>query len=77
RRVRFGYDRIAHRAAENGCEIVVVNPNSRSPQQERVANRLSMVPTFSGRWYGMRKYKKPWREDDPEYPVQEPKELLQ
>ncbi|EQD63337.1 Resolvase domain protein, partial [mine drainage metagenome] len=36
RRVRFGYDRIERRAAENGCEIVVVNPNSRSPQQERV-----------------------------------------
>ncbi len=34
RLVRFGYDLIAHLASENGCEIVVVNQNSLSPQQD-------------------------------------------
>lgn len=33
RLARFGYDRIAHRASENGC--AVVNQNARSPQQDK------------------------------------------
>jgi len=77
RLVRFGYDLIAHIAAENGCEIVVVNQNSLSPQQEMVEDLLSIVHTFSCRLYGMRKYKKQLREDYPEYKVKEPKDILQ
>ncbi|ACK79437.1 transposon, resolvase [Acidithiobacillus ferrooxidans ATCC 23270] len=77
RLVRFGYDLIMHLATENGCEIVVVNQNSLSPQQEMVEDLLSIVHTFSCRLYGMRKYKKQLREDYPEYKVAEPKELLQ
>ena len=77
RLVRFGYDLIAHLASENGCEIVVVNQNSLSPQQEMVEDLLSIVHTFSCRLYGMRKYKKQLREDYPEYPMKEPKDILQ
>lgn len=77
RLVRFGYDLIDHIATENGCEIVVVNQNSLSPQQEMVEDLLSIVHTFSCRLYGMRKYKKQLRADYPEYKVKEPKELLQ
>ncbi|MHB8255284.1 MAG: IS607 family transposase [Acidiferrobacter sp.] len=77
RLARFGYDLIGHLATENGCEIVVVNQNSLSPQQEMVEDLLSIVHTFSCRLQGMRKYKKQLREDYPEYRVTEPKELLQ
>ncbi|HUW99260.1 MAG TPA: IS607 family transposase [Acidiferrobacter sp.] len=77
RLTRFGYDLIGHLATENGCEIVVVNQNSLSPQQEMVEDLLSIVHTFSRRLYGMRKCKKQLREDYPEYRVTEPKELLQ
>ncbi len=34
RLVRFGFDLIAHIAEESGCEIVVVNQPSCSPEQE-------------------------------------------
>lgn len=77
RLVRFGYDLIAHLASENGCEIVVVNQASLSPQQEMVEDLLAIVHTFSCRLYGMRKYKQALREDYPEYKVKEPRELLQ
>ncbi|WP_276968335.1 IS607 family transposase, partial [Metallibacterium scheffleri] len=77
RLVRFGYDLITHFATENGCEIVVVNQNSLSPQQEMIEDLRSIVHTFSCRLYGMRKYKKQLREDYPEYQVKEPREILQ
>lgn len=77
RLARFGYDLIAHLAAENGCEIVVANQDSLSPQQEMVEDLLSIVHTFSCRLYGMRKYKKQIRDDYPEHKLKEPKEILQ
>jgi len=73
---RFGYDRIMHLASENGYEIVVVNQNSLSPQQEMVEDLLSIVHTFSCRLYGIRKHKKQLREDYPEHKVKEPKDII-
>jgi len=58
RLVRFGFDYFVHMAAENGCEVVVVNQQSFSPQQEMVEDLLAIVHTFSCRLYGLRKYKK-------------------
>ena len=58
RLVRFGYDYFEHMASENGCEIVVVNQESLSPQQEMVEDLMTIVDTFSCRLYGLRKYKK-------------------
>lgn len=77
RLLRFGYDLIEHMAAENGCEMIVVNQNSLSPPQEMHEDLLSIVHTFSCRFYGMRRYKKQLREDYPDYQMKEPKELLQ
>jgi predicted site-specific integrase-resolvase len=74
RLVRFGFDLLLHLAQENGCEIVVVNQESLSPQQEMVEDLLSIVHTFSCRLYGMRKCKKQIKEDYPN--SKEPKELL-
>ena len=36
RLARFGLDYLNHAAAKNGCEILVVNQESLSPQQEMV-----------------------------------------
>jgi len=57
RLVRFGFDLIDHVAKMNGCNIVVVNQTSLSPQQEMVEDLLSIVHIFSCRLYGLRSYK--------------------
>ena len=58
RLARFGFDLPDHLTRENGCEIIVANQESLSPEQEMVEDLLSIVHTFSGRLDGMRKYKK-------------------
>jgi len=58
RLVRFGFDLPDHLSREHGCEIVVLNQESLSPEQEMVEDLLAMVHTFSCRLYGMRKYRK-------------------
>ena len=74
RLVRFGFDLLEHLACEQGCELVVVNQESLSPEQEVVEDLLAIVHTFSCRLYGRRKYKKQIKDDYPE--SKEPKELL-
>lgn len=58
RLARFGFEFFDHLASKNGCEIVVVNQESLSPQQEMVEDLMSIIHTFSCRLYGLRKYKK-------------------
>ncbi len=77
RLMRFGFDLFHHIAAENGCEVVVVNQESLSPQQEMVEDLMAIVHTFSCRLYGMRKYKSEIKNDFPEYKLVTPKESLQ
>lgn len=77
RLLRFGFDLFHHVAAENGCEIVVVNQESMSPQQEMVENLMAIVQTFSCRLYGMRKYKGEIKSDFPEYRLSATEGVLQ
>ena len=58
RLVRFGFDFVQHLADRHGCKIEVVNQESLSPQEEMTEDLLAIVPTFSCRLYGMRKYRK-------------------
>lgn len=58
RLARFGFDYFTHFAEENGCEIVVANQKTLSPEQEMVEDLLAIVHCFSSRLYGLRKYKK-------------------
>lgn len=58
RLVRFGFDYFEHLAITKGSEIVVVNQESLSPQQEMVEDLMAIIHTFSSRLYGLRKYKK-------------------
>lgn len=55
---RFGFDFFDSFAMSHGCEIIVVNQTSLSPQQEMVEDLMAIIHTFSCRLYGLRKYKK-------------------
>jgi predicted site-specific integrase-resolvase len=77
RLMRFGFDLFHHMATENGCEIVVMNQESHSPQQEMVEDLMAIVHTFSCRLYGMRKYKKQIQEDFAEHKIGQVRDDLQ
>ena len=62
RLVRFGYDFFEIFAQKHGCEIVVVNQEQLSPQQEMVEDLMAIVHCFSSRLYGLRNYKKKIKE---------------
>ncbi len=62
RLVRFAYDFIEEFASWYGCEIIVANQESLSPQQEMVEDLMSIIHCFSCRLYGLRSYKKQIRQ---------------
>ena len=45
-----------------GCEIIVANQESLSPQQELVEDLMAIIHCFSGRLYGLRNYSKEIKE---------------
>src|SRR5262249_35999549 len=70
RLARFGFEHLEHVAASNGCAIVIANQESvianqesLSPQRERVEDLLAIVPTFSRRLDGLRRYDKTLRDE--------------
>ena len=77
RLTRFGFDLVSHIATQNGCEIVVMNQESLSPQQEMVEDLMAIVHTFSGRLDRLHKYKKQIQEDFLEYKITPIKDELQ
>ena len=62
RLTRFGFDWFAHYAASNGCEVLVLNQEHLSPEQEMVQDMLAIVHCFSSRIYGLRSYNKVLKE---------------
>jgi predicted site-specific integrase-resolvase len=58
RLARFGFEMVDNLAKQYGCEILVVNREELSPQQEMVEDLMSIIHTFSCRLCGLRKYKK-------------------
>ena len=62
RLARFGYDLLEHLCKVNGCDLVVMNQESLSPEQEMVQDMLAIVHCFSARLYGLRNYRKALRE---------------
>lgn len=56
--IRFGYDWFERFLKSNGVEIIVVNNEAASPEQELVNDLISIIHVFSCRIYGLRKYKK-------------------
>ena len=62
--IRFGYDWFESFLAKFNVEIIVVNNESLSSQEELVQDIISILHIFSCRIYGLRKYKKKIREDE-------------
>lgn len=58
RLVRFGYEYFEAFCERHNCEIVVINGESLSPEQELVRDLIAIVTVFSARLHGLRSYKK-------------------
>lgn len=55
---RFGFDWFERFINKCGGEIIVVNNEKLSPQEELIQDLISIIHVFSCRIYGLRKYKK-------------------
>ena len=62
--VRFGYSWFDNFLKSKGSEIVVVNNQTLSPQQELVEDLISIIHIFSCRIDGLKKYKKNIKNDE-------------
>jgi putative resolvase len=58
RLVRFGFPWFERFCAEHGTELLVLNNEQLSPEQEMVEDLLTIVHCFSTRLYGLRNYRK-------------------
>ena len=58
RLTRFGFEWFEHFARMNGCELLVLNQERLSPEQEMVQDLMTIVHCFSSRLYGLRNYRK-------------------
>jgi putative resolvase len=56
--IRFGFEWFDNYCKDHGCEIVVVNLQSLSPEEEVTQDLLTIIDCFSSRLYGLRRYKK-------------------
>lgn len=55
---RFGFELIQHLCEKNNTEIIILNNESISPEQEMVNDLMTIIHCFSSRLYGLRNYKK-------------------
>jgi len=62
RLTRFGYEWFERFCRQHGCEILVLNQEHLSPEQELVQDLLTITHVFSARLYGLRNYRKKLRE---------------
>lgn len=58
RLVRFGFPWFERFCTEHGTELLVLNQQQLSPEQEMVQDLLTIVHCFSARLYGLRNYRK-------------------
>lgn len=58
RLVRFGFQWFERFCSEHGTELLVLNNEKLSPEQEMVQDLLTIVHCFSARLYGLRTYRK-------------------
>ncbi|NLY42936.1 MAG: IS607 family transposase [Clostridiaceae bacterium] len=62
--VRFGFDWFEKFLKSNGVEIIAVNNEDLSPEEELINDLISIIYVFSCRICGLRKYKKQIKEDN-------------
>lgn len=58
RLARFGFPLLQHLCSRHSCELLVLNNETLSPEQEMVRDMLAIVHCFSSRLYGLRNYRK-------------------
>jgi putative resolvase len=58
RLMRFGFALFAHLCQQHDCQLVVMNTETLSPEQEMVQDLMTIVHCFSSRLYGLRNYRK-------------------
>ncbi len=58
RLARFGFELFKHICELSNCEVILLNNESLSPEQEAVQDLMTIVHCFSSRLYGLRNYKK-------------------
>jgi putative resolvase len=58
RLMRFGFDLVAHLCLRHGCELVVMNTETLSPEHEMVQDLRTITHCFSARLDGLRTYRK-------------------
>ncbi|QXJ32328.1 IS607 family transposase [Saccharolobus shibatae] len=57
RLVRFGFEILEEVCKAHNCEIVVLNNEDKTPEQELIEDLISILVSFSGKLYGMRSHK--------------------
>mgnify|MGYP001587810682 FL=1 len=55
---RFGFQWFQHFCEIHDCELLVLDQDRLSPEQEMVQDLMTIVHCFSSRLYGLRNYKK-------------------
>jgi excisionase family DNA binding protein len=55
--VRFGFEIIEEVCKAHNCELVVLNNEDKTPEQELIEDLISILVSFSGKLYGMRSHK--------------------
>ncbi|MFN7852612.1 MAG: IS607 family transposase, partial [Dolichospermum sp.] len=63
RLARFGFELVQYMVEQNGGQIVVLDKTVHCPQSELTQDLLSILPVFSCRMHGLRKYSKKIKED--------------
>lgn len=58
RLARFGYQLLVHVCRTHQCELLVMNSEELSPEQELVQDLLTITHCFSSRLSGLRTYRK-------------------
>jgi predicted site-specific integrase-resolvase len=58
RLARFGFDLLEHLCETHHCELLILNTESVSPEQEMVQDLMTIIHCFSSRLYGLRNYRK-------------------
>src|SRR6266480_635954 len=62
RLARFGFELLQHLCRKHGSELLVLNTEKVSPQQEMVQDLMAITDCFSSRLYGLRNYRRALKE---------------
>lgn len=58
---RFGFEWFVLFCKDHDCEVLVLNSEQLSPEQEMVQDLMTIIHCFSARLYGLRSYRKTLR----------------